>query len=292
MIARPRRQTVAGAVAWSAAALDAEVTSVHPLVGGLSPGMARLETTAGVFALRWWDEPGPWPEACLNRQRAVLDALAGTDLPVPRRVASDPEVPASLTSWLPGELDLDPVDPQRWLTALADTLVSIHQVTPPPTLPASDSAADPKTDRDLDWLGDQGLIAEARAVLSTPWSGSPALLHGDYQQFNVVWLDGALSGVIDWPLGGAGDRGLDLGHCRLNLAVLFDADTAMAFLDRYEDVAAVQVSPAADLTELLAYSPAWPSFIPRQVGDRRPVDGPGMADRVRATQQATLRRSG
>lgn len=159
-------------------------------------------------------------------------------------------------------------------------------------LPPSDAAADPKLDPDLDWLDDPGLAAEARAVIATSSTDPPALLHGDYQHFNVVWRDGHLSGVIDWPLGGAGNRGLDVGHCRLNLAVLFGVDAAMTFLDRYEAVAGSRISPSADLIELLAFSAAWPSFIPRQVAGRRPVDGPGMAGRVRATLVETLRRAG
>ena len=281
-----------GAVGWAAGVLGAAVTSIRPLTGGLSPGMVGLETSAGIHALRWWEEVGPWPDVCLARQDAVLEALVDTDLPVPRCVASDAGVPASLTTWLPGEIDLDPAHPQRWLAALADTLAAIHRVPPPATLPLSDAAADPKLDPDLDWLDDRGLDAELRAVIATRSSDPPALLHGDYQHFNVVWRDGEISGVIDWPLGGAGDRGLDVGHCRLNLAVLFGVETAMAFLDRYEIAAGRRVCPAADLTELLAFSTGWPSFIPRQVADRRPVDGPGMAGRVRATLVETLRRAG
>lgn len=231
------RQTLNGAVGWAVDVLGVAVTARRSLAGGLSAGMVALETRGGDFALRWWEEPGRWPAACLARQRAALDALVGTDLPVPRCVASDDTVPAAVTTWLPGEIDLDPVDPQRWITALADTLVAIHRVPPPPMLPPSDAPADPKLDPDLDWLDDPGLEAEARALIATPSTGPPALLHGDYQHFNVVWRNGHLSGVIDWPLGGAGNRGLDVGHCRLNLAVLFGVDAAMTFLDRYEAAA-------------------------------------------------------
>lgn len=73
------------------------------------------------------------------------------------------------------------------------------------------------------------------------------LAHGDYQHFNVLWQGERVSGVVDWPTVGRADRGRDTGHCRLNLAVLFEADLAMDFLDAYEERAGVAVDPAADL---------------------------------------------
>ena len=255
------------------------------------------------YALRWWEQPGEWPAICLLRQQSVLDALLDSGLPVPRVVASDPDVPAALTSWLPGEIDLNPADPARWLTSMADTLAAIHAVPAPGGLPPSCFAADPAdqslprvvstiVDPQLDWIDDPGLAADARALLGTRFTDSPVLLHGDYQHFNLVWTGGRLTGVIDWAFGGSGDRGIDTGQCRLNLAVLFGVEVAMSFLDRYEAAAGVRVSPAVDAARLLAYSADWPDFIPRQVAGRRAVDGQGMAGRVCATLVETLRRAG
>ena len=48
---------------------------------------------------------------------------------------------------------------------------------------------------------------------------------------------GRLTGVVDWPHAAVGSRGSDVGHCRLNLAVLFDAETADDYLARYERAA-------------------------------------------------------
>ena len=299
-------QTLAGAVSWAGDMLGAEITAVRPVTGGMSAGLVRLETTTGTYALRWWQQPGDWPTMCLVRQRAVLEALADTGLPVPRSVACDPRVPAGLTTWCPGEIDLDPTDPDRWLASMADTLAAIHATAAPDGLPRSLFAgsaddflprvvadlADAEAGPDLDWLGDPGVATDVRTLVAAGSTDPPVLLHGDYQHFNIVWTDGRLTGVIDWAFGGLGDRGIDVGHCRLNLTVLFGPELAMSFLDRYEASAGVRVSPAADVRRLLGYSADWPLFIPRQVAGRRPVDGPGMAGRVRATLVETLRRAG
>ena len=63
-------------------------------------------------------------------------------------------------------------------------------------------------------------------------------------------------------------------------------------LEDYEQIAGRRVDPAADLQRLLNFGPNWPEFIPLQVAGRAPVDGPGMATRVRETIMRTLRRAG
>jgi aminoglycoside phosphotransferase (APT) family kinase protein len=117
-------------------------------------------------------------------------------------------------------------------------------------------------------------------------------VHGDYQHFNVLWCNGRLSGVVDWPNAGTGSRGGDVGHCRLNLAVLFGPGAAAEYLAAYESVAAVFVDRRADLRALLSFDLAWRRFIPRQIAGRARLDVPGMPGRVAATVQNTLDGSG
>jgi len=66
----------------------------------------------------------------------------------------------------------------------------------------------------------------------------------------------------------------------------------MWFLDDYEQLAGTSVDPGPDLRRLLGFGTDWPRFIPLQVDGRAPVDGPGMAGRVRETIRRTLARAG
>ena len=51
----------------------------------------------------------------------------------------------------------------------------------------------------LAWLADRGLRDAAREAVSGPLVEEKVLVHGDYQHFNVLWIDGRLTGVVDWP---------------------------------------------------------------------------------------------
>ena len=53
--------------------------------------------------------------------------------------------------------------------------------------------------------------------------------HGDYQHFNVLWSRGRLSALVDWSSACVAPADLDVGHCRLNLAVLFSPEVAEDF---------------------------------------------------------------
>lgn len=274
-----------------------EVELVRALTGGITGQMLHLRRTDGggdVVTRRWSGDDPEQPEL-VRREAAGLRALAGTGLPLPALLAADPDGeeagrPSTVTTFLPGAVDLTPTDLRGWVRRLAGMLVRFHETPPPPLGPCKLWASS-----DLRWLDgevDAGIGREVRELAAhAPDPDRAVLSHGDYQHFNVLWRGGEISAVVDWPTGLA-DRGLDVGHCRLNLAVLFSADAAMWFLDDYEQIAGVGVDPGADLQRLLNFGPNWPEFIPLQVGGRIPVDGPGMAGRVRETIRRTLQRAG
>ena len=108
----------------------------------------------------------------------------------------------------------------------------------------------------------------------------------------MLWQGDRLSGVVDWPNAATGNRGSDVGHCRLNLAVLFDSRTAEDYLVMYERAAGVRVDRRGDLRALLCFDPGWQRFIPRQVAGRAPLDLPGMPGRVAEVIRHTLDRIG
>ncbi len=123
--------------------------------------------------------------------------------------------------------------------------------------------------------------AAARNLIATkPPKSELVRTHGDYQHFNVLWSRGRLSGLVDWSSSRVAPADLDVGHCRLNLAVLFSPHVAEDFRRAYESEAGRRVEPWWDVHQLLAYSENWATFIPVQVAGRAPVDLRGMTGRV------------
>jgi hypothetical protein len=117
-----------------------------------------------------------------------------------------------------------------------------------------------------------------------------SFIHRDFQHFNLLWAGGRLTGVVDWSVAASGPPEIDMGHCRLNLAVLYSADWAERFRLAYEAETGRRTDPWWDLQELAAYDDAWRRFVPVQVGGRVPVDAAGMTARVKELVESALRR--
>lgn len=287
-------------VEWVAHSVHARgrVTAVSRLLGGITAAMDLLRVDAptgaeDVVLRRWANED--WTEGLVRREASALAAISGHGVPAPEMLATDEDgaetgVRCTLTSALPGQPDLTPADIQSWLGQLAATQASIHAVPEHPEARWAGWYDDaPSTQppdrfgvrhRRLEWLPDRGLREAAREAASGPLVDEAVLVHGDYQHFNVLWSDGRLTGVVDWPNAATGNRGTDVGHCRLNLAVLFDARAASDYLMMYERAAGVRVDRRADLRSLLCFDPEWQNFIPQQVAGRAPLDLAGMPGRV------------
>jgi aminoglycoside phosphotransferase (APT) family kinase protein len=271
----------------------ARVTAVTPLLGGITADMDRVTVDSPVglkdVVLRRW--PGEdWAEGLVTREASALAAVRGRGVPAPQLLATDEDgaetgVRCTLTSALTGQPDLSPADMRSWLGQLATAQAAIHAV---PDHPKTRWDGWYDDGQPLDWLADRGLRDAAREAASGPLIEEKVLVHGDYQHFNVLWCDGRLSGVVDWPNAATGNRGSDVGHCRLNLAVLFDTRTARDYLVMYERAAGVRVDRRADLRALLCFDLGWQRFIPRQVAGRAPLDLAGMPGRVAAAIRSAL----
>ena len=272
--------------------------------GGITAAIDRItvDSPTGLIdvVLRRW--PGEmWTEGLLTREAAALTAVRRHGIPAPHLLATDEDgaetgARCTLTSALPGQPDLAPADLRSWLGQIAATQAAIHAVPDRPPTRWDGWYDEGATSRDrhgvgqraLDWLADPGLRDAARQAASLPLADERVLVHGDYQHFNVLWHDGRLTGVVDWPNAATGNRGSDVGHCRLNLAVLFDARTAGDYLVAYERAAGVRVDRRADLRALLCFEREWQRYIPRQVAGRAPLDVAGMPGRVAAAVRHAL----
>lgn len=143
--------------------------------------------------------------------------------------------------WVSGEpADRTPISLAESAETLAGFLKALHQKAP------ADAPVSPMTGVRLSdvangleqWFPYTGASEAAvrriwdTAVAAPAWQGSPVWLHGDLHPANIVVVDGALSGVIDFGELCAGDPATDLAAAWL----LLPAGAAQRFFDTYGDV--------------------------------------------------------
>jgi hypothetical protein len=233
-------------------------------------------------------------EAIVINEATAIAAVEATVVPAPRLLGVSPDgadtdgAPSLLMTRAAGRVWLTPHDLDAWIRQLATLLpmlhagsadVWTHQRRDPDALVVPRSALRPDV-----WAAARNLIA------TEPPKSELVLTHGDYQHFNVLWSRGRLSALVDWSSSRVAPADLDVGHCRLNLAVLFSQEVAEDFRRAYESEAGRPVEPWWDVHQLLAYSESWPTFIPVQVAGRAPVDVRGMTGRVEELLGMALRR--
>jgi aminoglycoside phosphotransferase (APT) family kinase protein len=212
---------------------SAVILDVARLQGGQHADTWRVDTDNPAFSVVVRQFPIADSAACHEaRVLRTLDGLRGL---APVLLGGDvdgkwSEHPTSLISWLDGESDITPSDPDACARELGRALALVHGV------PSDRLAGLPSV------FDDRGSEAQLNGPLApevrSRWSqiiGSPEVLtHCDYWSGNVVWRDGRLTGIVDWSGGARGPRGYDLGWCRLDLVLLFDERIADVFLAAYE----------------------------------------------------------
>lgn len=297
-----RRRPSDDAIRWVERSLGRgyEVVAWRRLTGGITSAVHRLTVARGdrrfsVVLRRYPHGDGTAPGA-VTREAGTLTSLASTGISAPRVLAacadgSDSVDPAVLMTRVPGRVWLAPDDPERWLQQIAIAAATIHAapVAGPPFehwRRDRDAAPPASSSRPDLWRAARRAVAEGNGSAPTTFR------HADFQHFNFLWSRGTLSGIVDWVYAGSGPPATDVGHCRLNLAVLFSAEWAERFRLMYEAESGVAVDPYWDLHALLSYGDAWMEFIPIQVDGRAPVDTAGMTARVEAVLETTLQRLG
>jgi aminoglycoside phosphotransferase (APT) family kinase protein len=290
------------ALRWAERSLGsgARVLGAELCSGGLISAVHRLTVEVGgrprEVVLRQLQDATEEDTEVTRREASTLQAARLAGLPAPELLASSPDGadaggrPSILMTCLPGHIDLAPADPDDWLRQMARAAVRIHAAPIP--APPFERWIDPFELRVPRSATRPGLW---QAVISALRQGEGytqgwSFIHRDFQHFNFLWERGRLSGVVDWGMASAGPPDIDLGHCRLNLAVLFGADRAERLRLAYEAEAGRVVDPWWDLHAIASYGDTWPDFIPEQVAGRVPVDTAGMTARVEDLLAAVLRR--
>jgi aminoglycoside phosphotransferase len=229
--------------AWLKKQLPAEITYIEPLKGATSSHLYRIDcANSQSFVLRRhtltdWLELEP----DLARHEAMaLQWLKNAAVPTPELVAYDEfaeetDVPAILMTHLPGKVNLQPENLDHWLEQLALALLPIHALNGEGfgwEYYPYNKLAELKVPS---WTAHPDLWQHAIHILNTPTNdvtNTPTcFIHRDYHPVNVLFQDGNISGVVDFPNACRGAAGLDVGHCRNNLAHLFGVGVADRFLE-------------------------------------------------------------
>lgn len=147
-------------------------------------------------------------------------------------------VPMVLMTFMKGDVQLKPQNMEQWINELAKSLVTIHEVEAKDLkwsyLPYNDilSFEVPTwTTTPINW---KKLINIARRPRP---AYKECFIHRDYHPANVLYKNGNISGVVDWVNACKGPAGIDVGHCRLNLALLYNVSIADQFLMAYQNIA-------------------------------------------------------
>ena len=298
---RPRKRPES--VTWVEQTLgrDARVVATRLLTGGLTSLVHELTVVRNGrrsrYVLRSWapaNEHKDWILRAVAAEAAILTALERSDVPAPRLIASTGDVaaggPALLMTRVPGRVFLMPRDREHWLRQMAQMLARIHELEATGrrfeswldagtlTPPADASRADM-------WREAFALVAEPREATR------PCFIHRDYQHFNLLWSRERLTGVVDWAGAGVGPPDVDVGHCRLNLTLLFSSSVAERFRELYEAESGRTVDPYWDVHALLSYGPDWKNFLPLQIDGRAPLELEGMTRRMEEVLTLALRRT-
>ncbi len=218
------------------AGASAAILRVARLDGGQHASTWRVDTEHPSRSVVVREFPPEDPGAA--REQAVLRVLGGLGGLAPEPLGCDvdgrwSEHPTSLISWIDGAPDLSPGDPEAWARELGRTLARVH-AAPGELLAGLPSVFDARVSP-ADLNGP--LAGRVRSCWPQLLASPTVLTHTDYWSGNVVWHEGLLTGVVDWPGAARGPRGYDVGWCRLDLVLLHGERIANRFTAAYEKAA-------------------------------------------------------
>ena len=193
-----------------------EFRSLHAIAEGVENTNYRLETTAGRFVLTLFE--GRTDAAALPFCLGLTDHLAGVDYPAPRPVRDRTGAwigglngrPAAVIDWLPGGWLREPSDADQ--AAAGAMLARLHlaaanfagrrenPVGPAQWRALADRCATTASGEDRDILN---RVEEVLGGLGDPFTDDLPVgaIHADYFPDNVLFENGAVSGVIDFYFG-------------------------------------------------------------------------------------------
>lgn len=223
--------------------MDIGGNSRRRLPGSTSSILYEIPTDGSVVVLRQFDNEEWLKEEpdVVQHEAASLQKASASGLPAPALIAFDETgeengFPSIYMTKVEGKVELLPSDFVKWTDGLAKILAMIHRVE-----------AD-------DFAWEYASYTHRDAVEIPEWTKKPAVwqaaydrlqgevpafygtfIHRDFHPTNVLWVGDEVSGVVDWPNACRGPAGIDVGHCRVNLALLYSVEVANSFLKAYEN---------------------------------------------------------
>jgi len=259
---------------WIESTTGASVVSVAVLPGATSSLLhtVEIESTAGRHSLvlrRFVNQQWVKREPDVAVREAVsLQHATRAGLPAPELIAFDRDgthcgVPATLVARIPGSVILEPTERASWLRGLAESAARIHRVDAAGFRWKYRRYNDGQALAVPGWSKQQEAWKKAIEIVEgPPRPYSEVFVHRDYHPCNVLWQNGAVSGVVDWVNGCRGPAGIDVAWCRHNLANLHGVSVADEFLTAYiaEAGSEFQYDPYWDLTSVVELLPGPPSM--------------------------------
>ena len=236
------------------------------VVGGLGGTVdvlsASSDTGQRIVLKRYWlPEPDEVSPAESEFRALALAAENGIPAPSPiwiDRIGLFPER-AIVSSFVEGQVVLDPPDPIDWAAQLATALHSIHGIR---TTQADRALFPESSDDDSHYpgrealeqhpLGEELWARRAEAVDSLQ-SVNPVYVHHDFWSGNTLWIDDALVAILDWEGGTIADPAIDVAYCALDIRLLGLEEAADHFVEVYRELAGRDLSNLR-YWELLALS--------------------------------------
>jgi aminoglycoside phosphotransferase (APT) family kinase protein len=294
----------------------ATIAGVEDLAGGLDAAMSAFELQVNdgsrrSLVLRRYPSRD-WDRAALIASRAwrTLSALEDLRFPAPQPVWLDEagEVfgcPALVMTRVAGRTVLDPVDLTSWTAALARALAQLHSLSierdafrflPGPGESLSSILRQSASlDERLKAHPDAPRVAEVlRRWRPHAQRWTPALVHGDFWPGNTVWAEGKVTAIVDWDSAALDQPGLDVGYCRLDLAMLIGDPAPALFLEAYQRTIGDPVEQLArwDLLAAFRALPDPARWLPGYHGlGRRDVTTEDMRSRMGAFIEQALTRA-
>ncbi|MFD1412630.1 phosphotransferase family protein [Oceanobacillus jeddahense] len=177
----------------------------------------------------------------IEQEADSLKTAASLTVDTPQCIAVDPDgevigKPLLLMRKIEGKVNILPINQTEWLGRLAETLARIHDNSIE-NFPWKHERYQKADEIEIPaWSSKQGVWERLKEIAMQPEpSYKPIFIHRDFHPTNVLWKDGKVSGVVDWASSCLGHAGIDVGHCRWNLAMLYGVEAADSFLSAYQE---------------------------------------------------------
>ncbi|HJP83245.1 MAG TPA: phosphotransferase, partial [Fimbriimonadaceae bacterium] len=216
------------------------------LEGGISATMAKIVVrfSGGLKQKYVIRTPGKWtteePPGFIEREYKILQQVHITAIPSPKPVYLEPPGAVDrfyVLEYIDGAPELEPSDPVAYGQAFAEVQAQIHSLDLQNNgligtrhLPTKVRAPDGPSDSRIR----EGEIRSVLDKFGPIKDLNPTVFrHGDLWPGNLLWLDGRLSGIVDWENASIGEPLFDLAITRLDLLWVAGWVATTAFTEHY-----------------------------------------------------------